>query len=162
MQIEIIRASYTNTQHQRDIPLLLNAYAQDSMGGATPLKQEVIYNIVEHLATLPHAFSVLAYVDNQPAGLVNCFEGFSTFACQPLINIHDIFVLNDFRGNGISQMLLDKVQEIAMAKGCCKITLEVLSNNEVAKASYRKFGFSDYQLTPEAGTALFWQKDLPE
>jgi len=37
---------------------------------------------------------------------------------------------------GISQMMLEKVEEIAKEKGCCKITLEVLSNNEVAKSSY--------------------------
>lgn len=142
--------------------MLLNAYAQDPMGRGMSLKPEVLRNITEHLDALANAFSILAYVNSQPAGLVNCFEGFSTFACKPLINIHDIFVLEAYRGRGISQKMLDKVEEIAIDKGCCKITLEVLSNNEIAKASYRKFGFADYQLTPEAGTALFWQKELPE
>jgi hypothetical protein len=23
-------------------------------------------------------------------GLVNCFEGFSTFACKPLVNVHEL------------------------------------------------------------------------
>jgi ribosomal protein S18 acetylase RimI-like enzyme len=36
----------------------------------------------------------------------------------------------------------------------------VLSNNEAAKSAYQKFGFSDYELDPQAGTALFWQKLL--
>ena len=57
-------------------------------------------------------------------------------------------------------MMLAKVEEIAKAKGCCKITLEVLSNNEVAKASYAKYGFKGYELDPKAGHAIFWQKEL--
>lgn len=57
-------------------------------------------------------------------------------------------------------MMLEKVEEIARSKDCCKVTLEVLSNNEVAKSAYRKFGFSGYELDPEAGFALFWQKSL--
>ncbi|MFT5906124.1 MAG: ribosomal protein S18 acetylase RimI-like enzyme, partial [Cryomorphaceae bacterium] len=42
----------------------------------------------------------------------------------------------------------------------CKITLEVLSKNEVAKSAYQKFGFSGYELDPEAGKALFWEKPI--
>ena len=112
------------------------------------------------MLALPYAFSVIAYIDGHSAGLVNCFEAFSTFSCKPLINIHDIVVLKKYRCKGVSQKMLNKVEQIARTKGCCKITLEVLSNNEVAKSAYRKFGFSDYELDPKAGTALFWQKDL--
>ncbi|MEJ2142273.1 MAG: GNAT family N-acetyltransferase [Gammaproteobacteria bacterium] len=160
MNLEIIRADYSSKKHQADIPLILDAYASDPMGGGIPLDQSVKSNLVNELARLPHAFSVIAYVNGEPAGLVNCFDGFSTFQCKPLVNIHDVIVLKKYRGNGISQEMLAKIEQIARAKGCCKMTLEVLSNNETAKASYRKFGFSDYELDPGAGTALFWQKLL--
>ena len=53
-------------------------------------------------------------------------------------------------------------KEIAISKGCCKITLEILSNNESAKAAYKKFGFSNYELDPRAGVGLFWQKRITE
>ena len=56
--------------------------------------------------------------------------------------------------------MLAKVEEVARARGCCKLTLEVLSNNEAAKSAYRRCGFSDYQLDPNAGSALFWEKTL--
>ncbi len=49
---------------------------------------------------------------------------------------------------------------MAKSKGCCKVILEVLSNNEPAKSAYSKFGFLGYQLDPAAGPALFWQKLL--
>ena len=160
MNIEVIQADYLNEQHKKEIPMLLDAYASDPMGGGKPLDDDIKNRLVTELAGISHAFSVIAYVDGQPAGLVNCFEGFSTFACKPLINIHDVVVVNKYRGRGISQKMLDKVEEIARAKGCCKITLEVLSNNEVAKSAYEKFGFSGYELDPETGHALFWQKHL--
>ena len=160
MNVEIVKADYSNKQHEKEIPLLLDAYASDPMGGGEPLAEEVKNNVVKELSALPHAFSIIAYADGIPAGLVNCFEAFSTFSCKPIINIHDIVVVNEFRDRGISQKMLNKVEEIARSKGCCKITLEVLSNNEVAKSVYRKFGFSAYTLDPDSGHALFWQKPL--
>lgn len=160
MSVEIVKADYLSKQHGKEIPWLLDAYASDPMGGGQPLNDSVKTNLVKKLSALPHAFSIIAYVDSQPAGLVNCFEAFSTFSCKPLINIHDVIVLSKYRGEGLSQKMLDKVEEIAKSKNCCKITLEVLSNNEVAKSAYNKHGFSGYELNPQAGVALFWQKPL--
>ncbi|MBT5901249.1 MAG: GNAT family N-acetyltransferase [Opitutaceae bacterium] len=116
--------------------------------------------MVDKLSQLPNAFTILAYVDGEPAGLVNCLEGFSSFACRPLINIHDVVVLENFRGHGLSQRMLQMVEAIAQERDCCKITLEVLSNNTIAKKAYHKFGFAGYELDPAAGHALFWEKAL--
>ncbi len=160
MNIETTKADYFNERHAKEIPMLLDRYASDPMGGGKPLSDNVKNNLVRELSKLPHAFSVIAYVDGQPAGLVNCFEAFSTFSCKPLINIHDVVVVNEYRGHSVSQKMLEKVEEIAKSKGCCKVTLEVLGNNEIAKAAYSKFGFSGYELDPKVGAALFWQKKL--
>lgn len=160
MDIDIVRADYLDGQHAGDIGYLLNSYAVDPMGGGTPLPQEVQQNLACELAKLPHAFSLLCYVDGRPAGLVNCFEAFSTFRCKPLINIHDIAVLAEFRGLGLSQLMLTEVEKIAREKGCCKLTLEVLEGNTAAKKAYEKFGFHGYELDPALGNAMFWQKSL--
>ncbi len=56
--------------------------------------------------------------------------------------------------------MLEMVEEIAIDKGCCKLTLEVLSGNTLAQSAYKRYGFSGYQLDPEVGDALFWQKLL--
>lgn len=160
VNIEIVKVDYKNEQHAKDLVYLLNEYACDPMGGGEPLTANTCDNLARELANIPHAFSVLIYVDGTPAALTNCFEGFSTFSCKPLINVHDICVLKDYRGLGLSQKLLEKVESVAKSRGCCKITLEVLSNNHVAKAAYQKFGFSSYELDPSAGTAVFWQKSL--
>lgn len=160
MNIELITADYSNLQQGQDITYLLEDYAADQMGGGKSLTTFVKQNLVKELSKIPHATTLICYVEKQPSGLLNCFEGFSTFKCQPLINIHDVMVLKEFRGLGISQLLLNKVEEIARNKNCCKITLEVLEGNEIAKNAYRKFGFEGYALDPAMGNAMFWEKPL--
>ena len=157
---KIVNADYLDPHHQTDIVALMKAYALDPMGGGKALAEEAINHLGDELAKRPYAFTLIAYVDDRAAGLVTCFELFSTFACKPLINIHDVVVLKEYRGRGLSKQLLERVEKISRDKQCCKLTLEVLSGNAVARSAYQDFGFSGYQLSPETGTAEFWQKVL--
>jgi ribosomal protein S18 acetylase RimI-like enzyme len=161
-QINIQIADYSNTQDAKVVVELMNQYALDKMGGGEALSESVKVSLVPGLVKVPGAFSVLAFVDGNPAGLINCFMGFSTFKAKPLINIHDVIVLEDFRGLKLSQMMLEKVELIAKERGCCKLTLEVLQGNKVAQSAYIKFGFGGYALDPEMGSAMFWQKALKD
>ena len=102
----------------------------------------------------------MARLDASPAGVATAFPGFSTFAARPLLSIHDLAVLSPFRRQGIGQALLAALEQIAMELGCCKLTLEVLSNNQVAQGAYRKSGFAPYELDAKTGIAQFWQKWL--
>ena len=103
---------------------------------------------------------MIAFVDGKPAGLVISIEGFSTFACKPLLNIHDVIVSPRYRGQGIAKMMLEKVEEIALRSGCCKLTLEVLEGNAPARNLYESAGFKPYQLDSKMGKALFLEKKL--
>ena len=159
-RLQIVRADYANPRHGTDLVALLDAYARDPMGGGRPLPAEVRTRLVPELAKRPHCFTLLGYLDGEAAGLANCVEGFSSFAARPLINIHDIAVLPAFRGHGLAQALLAEIEAIAHQRDCCKLTLEVLGGNEPAKAAYRRFGFSGYELDPAQGRAEFWEKAL--
>jgi GNAT superfamily N-acetyltransferase len=132
----------------------------DRMGGAEALSEAVKQTLVSEMAKVPNAFTVLSLVNGKPAGLINCFMGFSTFKARPLMNTHDIVVTEDYRGLQLSQLMLKKVEEVARMRNCCKLTLEVLQGNEVAQNAYVKFGFVGYELDPEMGGAMFWQKAL--
>ena len=55
-------------------------------------------------------------------------------------------------------VMLAQVEQEARARGCCKITLEVLSNNVAAIEAYRHAGFKPYGLDPKMGSALFFEK----
>ena len=158
--LKLLSADYNNAQHAAAILELLSLYARDPMGGGQDLSDFVREHLIEQLAARPDALTVLAFQDDQPVGLINCFESFSTFQCKPLMNIHDVVVHPNYRGRGISTRLLNRVEELAKQRGCCKLTLEVLQGNDIARAAYRKVGFKPYQLDPDMGQALFWEKTI--
>ena len=161
--IRICRADYSRAQHAQALVNLLDAYARDPMGGGEGLSEFAKAHVVAELAKLPQAFSLLAFSgegEGIPVGLANCMLGFSTFACKPLVNVHDLAVLGAYRGQRIGQALLAEVERIACAQGACKITLEVLSGNASAMRLYQRAGFAQYQLDPAAGQASFMQKWL--
>ena len=159
-QLTVDPADYSDPLDAADVLLLLDAYARDPMGGGKALVEEVRERLVPALAGHPGAFSLVARLAGQPAGLANCFTGFSTFAARPLVNVHDMVVLPELRGRGIGKALFAAIEDEAAKRGACKITLEVLSGNDRAKALYASLGYGDYQLDPAAGQALFWQKRL--
>jgi GNAT superfamily N-acetyltransferase len=158
--IEVVEADLGLPAHAEALVKLMDAYALDPMGGGQGLSGDVKANLPIELAKRESAHVVLAFVEAEPAGLVVCFEGFSTFACKPLLNIHDLIVALPYRGRGLSKLLLQKAEAIAIQLGCCKLTLEVLEGNHIAQAAYKAFGFSGYELDPQMGKALFWEKKL--
>lgn len=158
--ITTVRADYADPAHAAALVLLLDAYASDPAGGGEGLSAFAKHNLVRELAARPQAYSVLAFDGAQPVGLVNCIEGFSTFACKPLVNVHDVAVLASHRGRGIAEQMLALVESIAKERGAVKMTLEVLSGNHGAVRLYERIGYAGYQLDPAMGTARFMQKWL--
>jgi ribosomal protein S18 acetylase RimI-like enzyme len=158
--IEIIEANPTIPSHAAAIVQLMDEYARDPMGGGQGLSEEVKKRLPMALSQRSNAHVILALSELEPAGLIICFEGFSTFACRPLLNIHDVIVSASYRGQGVSKRLLNQAEVIARRLDCCKLTLEVLQGNAVAQAAYKAVGFNGYQLNPEMGHALFWEKKL--
>jgi ribosomal protein S18 acetylase RimI-like enzyme len=158
--LRICRADYQCDEHASALVDLLDAYARDPAGGGQPLSDFAKTHLVQELAARPQAFSVLAFDGEQPVGLVNGIEGFSTFACRPLVNVHDVVVLASHRGRRVGELMLAEVETIARERGACKLTLEVLQGNTPAIKLYERIGFAGYQLDPALGNAQFLQKWL--
>jgi len=158
--IAVVRADCANPVHAAALVDLLDAYASDPAGGGEGLSDHAKQNLVRELAARPQAYSVLAFDGTQPVGLVNCIEGFSTFACKPLVNVHDVAVLASHRGRGIAEQMLALAETIAVERGAVKMTLEVLSGNRPALRLYERIGYAGYQLGQVMGTATFMQKWL--
>ncbi len=147
-------------EHGLAVTELISRYARDPMGGGHDLRPEVKAVLAERLRQRPDYVGVLACDGTEPVALINCFEGFSTFMARPLMNVHDVYVEPAYRGQGLSRRMLQRVEAVARARGCGKLTLEVLDGNTAAIASYRGFGFETYALDPAFGRAQFWQKLL--
>jgi len=158
--LQVMQANYADPLHAQAVVDLLDAYARDPAGGGEPLRDFARQRLVPELAARPTAFSVLAFDGSQAVGLVNCIEGFSTFACRPLVNVHDVAVLASHRGRGVGQRMLAHVEALARERGACKLTLEVLSGNHGAVRLYERAGFAPYVLDEAMGQAQFFQKWL--
>ena len=158
--IDVIEADLSLPAHAEAVVRLLHAYALDPMGGSEGLSEFAQANLISELRRRPWMRAILAYAEGEPAGLAICIEGFSTFACKPLLNIHDLAVAPQFRGRGIAKLLLRKAEAIARQLGCCKLTLEVLEGNTIAQSAYRACGYAGYELDPKLGRAMFWQNKL--
>lgn len=158
--LNIIRADLERSEHQHAVVTLINAYSMDPMGNGKPLSKEVLNAMVPGLRRLPTTNIFLASVNEKFVGIAVCFLGFSTFAAKPLLNIHDLAILPEYRGQGIGRQLLTDIAREARKMGCCKLTLEVLENNHRARKLYESFGFAHVVYQKTAGGALFFSKNL--
>jgi ribosomal protein S18 acetylase RimI-like enzyme len=141
---------------------LLDEYARHPHGGGRGLSQTCRRTLIPGLRQRSDFIGLLAFMGDDAVGLLNGFEGFSTFNARPLLNIHDLMVSGPYRQRGIGQLLLAGAERIARERGYCKLTLEVLEHNQQARKAYCTFGFHGYALDPQLGQALFWEKPLPK
>lgn len=140
-QIKVIRVDLCNHHHTEAMMEICDAYARDPMGMNEGLSEGTKANLVEELRYFPTTLCFLAYLDDKPVGIANGFYGFSTFKGKKLINIHDLAVMPEARGQGIGEALLQAVEDKARMMDCCKVTLEVREDNR-ARRLYERFGFT--------------------
>jgi len=156
----VTTVDYASRRDQAAFKSILNMYACDPMGGGESLDPAVLERLCPDLAKIPAARSWLAWHGEKPIGLLNAFKVYSTFKGKPLINVHDLAVHPDFRGQGVGRQLIAALEQYAKSQNCCKITLEVLTGNKPARQAYIQVGFEDYALDPDMGTACCMQKWL--
>ena len=157
MPVYVKRVDYQSERDVRDLTQMFREYAKVEESDREELDQ-----IGSHLAKIPQAFSVLAYDGpdrNRVLGLINCFEGFSTFQLRPLVNVHDVIVTSEARGRGVASEMLDEVARIARDRNCCRLTLEVYASNTSARRAYEKHGFTRDPSHPDVDV-FFLRKDL--
>ena len=132
--IMIVDAELTCSEHELAVLALLDAYASDPTGGGQPLGEDVRTRLIPALREHPTTVILLAFDGTRPVGIATCFRGFSTFAARPLLNLHDLAVIPEYRRRGVGRQLLAAVEDKARSLGCTKVTLEVLEANPAAAA----------------------------
>jgi ribosomal protein S18 acetylase RimI-like enzyme len=151
-------ADFAEPRDQQAVLELLDMYARDPFGGNEPLGEEVRQRLIPDLAGMANCRAVLAWNCERPVGLAVCFLGYSTFQARPLLNIHDLAVAPEARGQGVGRALLAAVEQEARRNGCCRLTLEVRADNRVAQRLYQDFGFEPGN--PQSDAHGFWKKPL--
>ena len=87
-----------------------------------------------------YAEVLIAEVDGEAAGMALYFYNFSTFLMKPGIHLEDLFVLPDYRRQGIATALLQYLASHALSQGCGRLEWSVLDWNESAIAFYKRIG----------------------
>lgn len=121
--------------------LMLNRYAADPLGQGSPLDDALLDKVIADVSNHPCGYPFLALLDGEPVGFATCFLGYSTFKAAPLMNIHDIAVAPEQRRRGVGSALIEAIAQEALKLGCCRLTLEVRSDNPAAISLYRTTGF---------------------
>lgn len=167
MPIQIYQADLRDPFDARGVLDILAIYHESLMGNNSPLPQEVRDTVIDGLLSCSNhvvflavqtddsSNSIKAHPAAQVVGMAVCFENYSTFRAQRLINVHDLAVHPKYQGKKIGQSLLEKVVAHAKEQNQCAVTLEVRKDNANALKLYRKLGFSGIEQDAGNESMLF-------
>ena len=153
--VNIIECDFANPLHRKALVKLMNHYMEDAMGQHPTMNKEEGEKMVCGLEKHPSKLILLAEYHGEYIGLANSFINFGTFAVKPFVNIHDIVVLDKYRGIGAGKKLMEAIIEYAQKNDCGKVTLEVREDNTVAQKMYKSLGFDECKPVMH-----FWAKYL--
>jgi len=84
--------------------------------------------------------SYLAFVGKKAVGYAVFFETYSSFLAQPTLYLEDIFILPEYRSQGIGLKLFNKCLKEALRRRCGRMEWVVLDWNKNAIRFYKKLG----------------------
>jgi len=155
MLTNIIPCNLSVPEHQKAVIELIADYIMDEMGDGVPQSEQEKADLIAGLKKNPETIIIFAEIQGVFVGLLVAFENFSTFTARPMINVHDVTVLKEYRNKGIGRKLMNALIEEAKKRNCSRITLEVRKDNLPAQNLYKDLGFSE----PPPGM-LYWRKYL--
>lgn len=150
-----------------------------TLRSATPADVEVVFSLIQALAeyeklsdavvgnplaleqhlfgSRPYAEALLAEYAGQAVGFALFFPNYSTFLTQPGIYLEDLFVLPEYRQQGIGKAILAHLAQLAVERGYGRLEWSVLDWNEPAIAFYRRMGAAvlpDWRICRVTGESL--------
>lgn len=142
-----------------DVPVLfqlIQALAEyELLSHAVTGNADALY---EHLfGSRPYAEAILVEYGGQAVGFALFFPNFSTFLTQPGIYLEDLFVLPEYRRQGIGKSILSYLAQVAVERGYGRLEWSVLDWNEPAISFYRRMGASileDWRICRVTGESL--------
>ncbi|HEY9621867.1 MAG TPA: GNAT family N-acetyltransferase [Crinalium sp.] len=114
--------------------------------------------LAEHLlGDRPACEAILAEYEQQPVGFALFFSNYSTFLTKPGLYLEDLFVLPEYRGQGIGKALLSYLAQLALERDCGRLEWSVLDWNEPAIGFYQRMGATlmhDWRICRVTGEAI--------
>ncbi len=112
----------------------------------------------EHLfGSRIYAEAIVAEVDSKVISFALFFPNYSTFLTKPGIHLEDLFVLPEYRRQGIGKAMLSYLGKLAIERDAGRLEWSVLDWNESAIAFYQSMGA---QVLPDWRTCRVTDKAL--
>ncbi len=127
MEIKKLKCEHTHRVHKVLCDAFLNPWSEDTVRTLLQSDKAVCFGAFEGEELVGYA--VLEWVLD---------EG----------SLTDIAVLKEFRGRGISKLLMDEIVKAAKDMSLQFVTLEVRESNVPAVSLYKKYGFADVGKRP--------------
>ncbi len=83
---------------------------------------------------------IIGEVNGEPAAFALFFHNYSTFLGKANLFLEDLFVKEEYRGNGFGKAMLRHLAEIAVERGCERLDWLCLDWNSPAIAFYQGVG----------------------
>ncbi|MEM9547279.1 MAG: GNAT family N-acetyltransferase [Bacteroidota bacterium] len=97
--------------------------------------------ISERLNNKDSEIYVCEMEDGLLSGFVQLYPLFSSTRMKRLWLLNDLYVNTEFRGEGISLLLIDRAKELVRDSGACGMFLETEKSNMIGNRLYPKAGF---------------------
>jgi GNAT superfamily N-acetyltransferase len=75
-------------------------------------------------------------------GFAQLYPLFSSTRMKKIWLLNDLFVKEEFRGQGFSKALVERVKELCLQSGACGFMLETAKTNEIGNQLYQKMGLA--------------------
>jgi GNAT superfamily N-acetyltransferase len=92
------------------------------------------------LSDKPKFKAFIGKVGNKSVSYVIFFFTYSSFLASPTLFLEDIFVLEEYRKQGIGKRMFDFLKQTARREGCGRIEFTVLKWNKTAQDFYEDNG----------------------
>lgn len=135
--IEIVPAG---VEHLAALSGLMDAYRQfyGQPGNRPAAEQFLFERLINHESVI---FMALDATSQNAAGFVQLYPTFSSVSLQPVWILNDLFVMPDYRRQGIGRALVQQAIDLVRARGDKGLTLQTAPDNVSAQLLYQSLGF---------------------
>lgn len=88
----------------------------------------------------PYFYTEFAEMNGEIIGYALYYYGFSANRGFPILYLEDLYVKQEYRGQGIGSSFLKKLARYAKQKECCRLEWHVYNWNDSAIEFYKKIG----------------------
>jgi len=140
--VDPVFKSATSDDIETLIVMMRDLYTND---GLAPLDEasarRALLGVISN-DTFGRVFMIL--LENEVAGYAVLTFGYSLEFHGRDAFVDELYLRNEYRGQGIGKRALEFLTEVCVAEGVSALHLEVERANTSAQAVYRKFGFEDH------------------